>query len=139
MEASEYITDKEIRKVSSQFFKRSTNRLIKKAESITPTTLQAYSDLYLEYIHALDDYFTLCYTLEHRYIENVWPDKNNKLEVFDKLVWNTTSTSIFQIENFSILQSMFLQYQTAAIKSFNTYLKTILDSISQDIPKTETS
>ena len=139
MESSEHITDKEIRKVSSQFFKRSTNRLIKKAESITPTILQAYSDLYLEHIHALDDYFTLCYTLEHKYIENVWPDKNNKLEVFDKLVWNTTSTSIFQIENFSILQSMFLQYQTATIKSFNTYLKTILDSISQEMPKTETS
>lgn len=134
MESSEHITDREIRKVSSQFFKRSTNRLIKKSESTTLKMLQAYSDLYLEYIHALDDYFTLCYVLEHKFIENVWPDKNNELEAFDKTVWNTTSTSIFEIENFTILQNMFLQYQTAMIKSSSIYLKTILDNISEDTP-----
>jgi len=118
---------KEPAKIPSQLFKRSTTRTIKKIESDMQYYFQAYSDLYKEYLHVLDDYFSICYLLEHRFYENQLHDEKSILHVFDDMVWKTTSMTLSQIDSFVNMHRMFVHTYTSTIKSLDQSMHQLLD------------
>jgi hypothetical protein len=111
----------------SQLFKRSTTRIIRKAESKIPSYFQLYADFYREYMHAVDDYFAIYYLVEHKLFENKTAGRKARMQKLDELVWNTTNVTISQIETATNLHNLFTQTQISWIRAIDKCLHLMLD------------
>lgn len=121
------IKNSEPAKIPSQLFKRSTTRAIRKLESNIPYYFQAYSDMYRECLHVLDDYFMLYYIFEHKYYENQLHDEKSILHICDNMVWNTTNMMLLQMESFANIHKMFVQTYASIIKSVDQNMHRVLN------------
>lgn len=127
MNSNKFVKKSEAATAPSQIFKRSTTRLMRKAESKVPYYFQSYSDFYKEYLHALDDYFTMCYLLEHKLFENKISDGSNWIKKLDESVWSGTNISISQIETAANIYHLFAQVQISWIRTFDKQLHLMID------------
>jgi len=107
--------------------KSNTSSVIRKMESQIPSYVQEYSDLYVEYLHTMDDFFGTCYLSEKEFFDKLNIDQNT-LKVFDNLwsFWEKTATS--QIETSTNFMRGNVQMRISAIKSYDRYIHTMMDS-----------
>jgi len=110
--------------------KSKTSSVIRKMESQIPSYVQEYSDLYAEYLHTIDDLFGTCYISEKEFFDKLNIDQNT-LKVFDNFwsFWEKTATS--QIETSTNFMRANIQMRVSAIKSYDKYAHTIMDSYSK--------
>jgi len=110
--------------------KSKTSSVIRKMESQIPSYVQEYSDLYAEYLHAIDDLFGTCYISEKEFFDKLNIDQKT-LKVFDNFwsFWEKTATS--QIETYTNFMRANNQMRISAIKSYDKYVHTMMDSYAK--------
>jgi len=110
--------------------KSKTSSVIRKMESQIPLYVQEYSDLYAEYLHTIDDLFGTCYLSEKEFFDKLNIDQKT-LKGFDNLsgFWEKIATS--QIETSTNFMRAYVQMRISAIKSYDKYLHTMMDSYSK--------
>jgi len=110
--------------------KTKTSSVIRKMESQIPSYMQEYSDLYAEYLHTIDDLFGTCYLSEKEFFDKLNIDQNT-LKAFDNLsgFWEKIATS--QIETSTNFMRAYVQMRISAIKSYDKYVHTMMDSYSK--------
>jgi len=112
--------------------KSKTSSVIRKMESQIPSYTQEYSNLYAEYLHTIDDLFGTCYISEKEFFDKLNIDQKT-LKAFDNLwgFWEKAATS--QIEIFTNFMRANIQMRISAIKSYDNYAHTMMDSYSKMI------
>ena len=110
--------------------KSKTSSVIKKMESQIPSYVQEYSNLYAEYLHTIDDLFGTCYISEKEFFDKLNIDQKT-LKAVDNLwgFWEKAATS--QIEIFTNFMRANNQMRISAIKSYDKYAHTMMDSYSK--------
>ena len=110
--------------------KSKTSSVIRKMESQIPSYAQEYSDLYVEYLHTIDDLFGTCYLSEKEFFDKLNIDQNT-LKAFDNFwsFWEKTVTS--QIETSTNFMRTNNQMRISAIKSYDKYVHTMMDFYSK--------
>jgi len=110
--------------------KSKTSSVIRKMESQIPSYAQEYSDLYAEYLHTIDDLFGTCYLSEKEFFDKLSIDQKT-LKAFDNLwsFWEKITTS--QIETSTNFMRTYVQMRISAIKSYDKYVHTMMDSYSK--------
>ena len=99
-------------------------------ESQIPSYVQGCSDLYAEYLHTIDNLFGTCYLSEKEFFDKLNIDQKI-LKEFDNLsgFWEKIATS--QIETSTNLMRAFVQMRISAIKSYDKYVHTMMDSYAK--------
>ena len=110
--------------------KSKTSSVISKMESQIPSYVQEYSDLYAEYLHTIDDLFGTCYISEKEFFDKLNIDQKT-LKAFDNLsgFWEKIATS--QIETSTNFMRAYVQMRISAIKSYDKYVHTMMDSYAK--------
>jgi hypothetical protein len=110
--------------------KDNTTATIRKIESQLPTYVQLYSDLYIEYLHSLDNVFGTCYISQKEFFDKMGFDQKilaNLKEYWDAI----TSTFLTQIEMSTNFQSFYIKTRIEAIKSFNKYAQLSMENYTR--------
>ncbi|WP_162858561.1 hypothetical protein [Candidatus Nitrosotenuis aquarius] len=106
--------------------KNNTTKVIKKLESQIPPNIQTSSNLYMQYLHLLDDYFGTCYLWQKQYFDKLGFDKN-MLEAIDNY-WNVvTDLYCSQIEVVTGTQKSSADVQEKMMHLCDQYLHQALD------------
>ena len=110
--------------------KSKTSSVIRKMESQIPSYVQEYTDLYAEYLHTIDDLFGTCYISEKEFFDKLNIDQKT-LKAFDSFwsFWEKTTTS--QIETSTNFMRTNIQMRISAIKSYDKYAHTMMDSYAK--------
>ena len=129
-EKSEIKSVEQIKISVCDVMKSKTSSVIRKMESQIPSYAQEYSDLYAEYLHTIDDFFGTCYLSEKEFFDKLNIDQKT-LKAFDNLwsFWEKTATS--QIEVSTNFMRTNNQLRISAIKSYDKYVHTMMDSYSK--------
>ena len=119
--------------------KNNTTKVIRKIESQIPTNVQAYSDLYTNYLHLLDDYFGTCYLWQKEYFDKFGLDSKSLNAIND--YWEImTDLYCTQIDMISSAQKSNIDTRENMIKMCDQYIHQALDYygkvFSQTLSKT---
>jgi len=110
--------------------KEDTSEIIKKMESQVPVLFQNYSDIYTQYLHSLDDIFGTCYIAEKEFFDKLNIDQS----VLKQIKENSKIIKEIYFKNIEMSAKSFDEYakmRMDAIKSFDTYMHTTMDSYAK--------
>jgi len=110
--------------------KSKTSSVIRKMESQIPSYVQEYSDLYAEYLHTTDDLFGTCYLSEKEFFDKLNIDQKT-LKAFDNLSGFWEKITTLQIETHTNFMKTNNQMRISAIKSYDKYVHTMMDSYAK--------
>ncbi|HEY8110253.1 MAG TPA: hypothetical protein VIG05_05260 [Candidatus Nitrosotenuis sp.] len=106
--------------------KNNTTKVIKKIESQIPTNVQAYSDLYTNYLHLLDDYFGTCYLWQKEYFDKFGLDSKSLNAIND--YWEImTDLYCTQIDMIASAQKSNIDTRENMIKMCDQHIHQALD------------
>ena len=112
--------------------KNNTSEIIKKLESKTPSLMQKYSDLYMQYLHTIDDIFGTCYISEKEFFDKLNLDQNTLKEV-EKFSNSLTTISLNQIEASSKYLDAYMQMRVSALKTYDDFMHVMMDSYAKTL------
>jgi virulence-associated protein VapD len=112
--------------------KNNTSEIIKKIESKTPSLMQKYSDLYMQYLHTIDDIFGTCYISEKEFFDKLNLDQNVLKEV-EKFSNSLTAISLNQIEASSKYLEAYMQMRVSALKTYDDFMHVMMDSYAKTL------
>ena len=112
--------------------KNNTSEIIKKIESKTPSLMQKYSDLYMQYLHTIDDIFGTCYISEKEFFDKLNLDQNVLKEV-EKFSNSLTAISLNQIEASSKYLDAYMQMRVSALKTYDDFMHVMMDSYAKTL------
>jgi hypothetical protein len=112
--------------------KNNTSEIIKKIESKTPSLMQKYSDLYMQYLHTIDDIFGTCYISEKEFFDKLNLDQNTLKEV-EKFLNSLTAISLNQIEASSKYLDAYVQMRVSALKTYDDFMHVMMDSYAKTL------
>ncbi len=112
--------------------KNNTSEIIKKIESKTPSLMQKYSDLYMQYLHTIDDIFGTCYISEKEFFDKLNLDQNTLKEV-EKFSNSLTAISLNQIEASSKYLEAYMQMRVSALKTYDDFMHVMMDSYAKTL------
>ena len=112
--------------------KNNTSEIIKKIESKTPSLMQKYSDLYMQYLHTIDDIFGTCYISEKEFFDKLNLDQNTLKEV-EKFSNSLTAISLNQIETSSKYLEAYMQMRVSALKTYDDFMHVMMDSYAKTL------
>ena len=113
-----------------EIMKEDTSEIIKKIESQIPILFQNYSNIYTQYIHSLDDIFGTCYIAEKEFFDKLNIDQS----VLRQIKENSKIIKENYLQNIEMSTNLFDQYtkrRMEAIKTFDTYIHTTMDSYAK--------
>ncbi len=106
--------------------KNNTTKVIRKIESQIPTNIQAYSDLYTNYLHLIDDYYGTCYLWQKQYFDKLGLDSKAINAIND--YWNiVTDLYCSQIDMIASAQKSNIDTRENMIKMCDQYIHQALD------------
>jgi acetate kinase len=113
--------------------KEDTSDILKKMELKMPSVLQNYSNLYIAYLHMFDDVFDTCYIAEKEFFDNLNIDQGvlKQVKEISKAIKENC------LENIDVASKFFDEYvkmRTSAIKSFDIYFHTMMESYAKMLP-----
>jgi len=118
--------------------------VIRKIESQIPTNVQAYSDLYIHYLHLLDDYFGTCYLWQKRYFDKFGFDSQvlNAINDYWNIVTDLYCTQIDMIvdaqkSNITTRENMIKMCDQYIHQTLDYYGKVFSETLSKINEKTE--
>jgi hypothetical protein len=112
--------------------KNNTSEIIKKIESKTPSLMQKYSDLYMQYLHTIDDIFGTCYISEKEFFDKLNMDQNTLKEV-KKFSNSLTTISLNQIEASSKYLDAYMQMRISTLKAYDDFMHVMMDSYAKTL------
>ena len=110
--------------------KEDTSEVIKKMESKMPSMFQSYSDMYVKYLHTLDDVFGTCYIAEKEFFDKLNIDQG----ILRQIKQNSESMRKNNIESIDMATKFFDEYvkmHNSAINSFDNYAHTMMESYAK--------
>lgn len=106
--------------------KNNTTKVIRKLESQVPPNTQAYSDLYTQYLHLLDDYFGSCYLWQKQYFDRFGFDRQALNVIND--YWNVvTDLYCTQIDMITSTQKSNIDTRANTMKLCDQYIHQAMD------------
>jgi len=112
--------------------KNNTSEVIKKIESKAPLLTQKYSDLYVAYLHIIDDMFGTCYISEKEFFDklNLDPGILKQAEKFSNAI---TAMYLNQIESSSKYMEANIQMRESTLKVYDNFIHTMMDSYAKTL------
>ena len=107
--------------------KNNTSEVIKKLESKAPLLTQKYSDLYVTYLHTIDDIFGTCYISEKEFFDKLNLDQGILKQV-EKFSSALTGIYMNQIELSSKYLEGYIQMRLSALKTYDNFMHKMMDS-----------
>ncbi len=107
--------------------KNNTSEVIKKLESKAPLLTQKYSDLYVTYLHTIDDIFGTCYISEKEFFDKLNLDQGILKQV-EKFSSALTGIYLNQIELSSKYLEGYIQMRLSALKTYDNFMHKMMDS-----------
>jgi len=106
--------------------KKNTSDIVKKFESQTPSLIQKYSDLYIAFLHTIDDVFGTCYISEKEFFDKLNLDQD-VLKEMQKFSNSLTEMSLNQIESSSKYLEAYIQMRISALKTVDNFTHIMMD------------
>ncbi len=112
--------------------KNNTSKVIKKVESQAPSIMQKYSDLYMTYLHTIDDISGTCYISEKEFFDKLNIDQGILKQV-DKFSSALTTTYLNQIEISSKYLEGYIQMRVSALETYDNFMHIMMDSYAKTL------
>ncbi len=112
--------------------KNNTSEVIKKLESQAPLLTQKYSDLYVTYLHTIDDIFGTCYISEKEFFDKLNLDQGILKQV-EKFSSALTGIYLNQIELSSKYLEGYIQMRLSALKTYDNFMHKMMDSYAKTL------
>ncbi len=112
--------------------KNNTSQIMKKIESQSPSLIQKYSDLYMIYLHTIDDIFSTCYISEKEFFDKLDIDQGILKEA-EKLSKALTAIYIDQIELSSKYLEANIQMRVSALKTYDNFMHVTMESYAKTL------
>jgi len=110
--------------------KNNTSEIIKKMESQTPSLIQKYSDLYMAYLHTIDDIFGTCYISEKEFFDKLNLDQGILKEV-EKISNTITKSYLNQIDQSSKYLEAYTQMRVSSLQTYDNFMHVMMDSYAK--------
>ena len=110
--------------------KEDTSKIIKKMESKMPSVFQSYSDIYIKYLHTLDDVFGTCYIAEKEFFDKLNVDQG----ILRQIKQNSESMREIYVDNIDMTAKFFdenIKMRMDVIESFDNYAHIVMESYSK--------
>jgi len=132
MSETENISKTENKVSVCDIMKNNTSEVIKKMESKAPLLTQKYSDLYVAYLHSIDDMFGTCYISEKEFFDKLNLDQGilKQAEKFSNAI---TTMYLNQIESSSKYLEANIQMRESALKVYDNFIHTMMDSYAKTL------
>jgi len=112
--------------------KNNTSEVIRKLESQAPLLTQKYSDLYVTYLHTIDDIFATCYISEKEFFDKLNLDQGILKQV-EKFSSALTGIYLNQIELSSKYLEGYIQMRLSALKTYDSFMHKMMDSYAKTL------
>ncbi|NOQ44947.1 MAG: hypothetical protein GQ471_04765 [Nitrosopumilus sp.] len=112
--------------------KKNTSEVIKKMESQAPSLIQKYSDLYMAYLHTIDDIFGTCYISEKEFFDKLNLDQGILKEV-EKFSNALTAMSLKQIDQSSKYLEAYAQMRVSSLQICDNFMHVVMDSYAKTL------
>jgi len=132
MSKSESISKIENKVSVCDIMKNNTSEVIKKIESQAPSLIQKYSDLYVTYLHTIDDIFGTCYISEKEFFDKLNIDQGILKEA-EKFSGAFTAIYLDQIEFSSKYLEANIQMRVSALKTYDNFIHVMMDSYAKTL------
>jgi len=132
MSKTEIISKVENKVSVCDIMKNNTSKVIKKIESQAPLLTQKYSDLYVTYLHTIDDIFGTCYISEKEFFDKLNLDQGILKEV-EKFSTALTALYLDQIEFSSKYLEAYIQIRVSALKTFDNFMHVMMNSYAKTL------
>lgn len=112
--------------------KNNTSKVIKKLEAQIPSSVQQYSDLYITYLHTVDDIFGTCYIAEKELFDKLNLDQRvlREFQVFSNVL---TKTYLNQIEMSAKYVETYVQIRKSSLKTYDNFMHIMMDSYAKTL------
>ncbi len=112
--------------------KNNTSEVIKKIESQAPSLIQKYSDLYMTYLHTIEDISGTCYISEKEFFDKLNIDQGILKEA-EKFFSALTSMYLNQIEVSSKYLEANVQMRVLTLKTYDNFMHVMMDSYAKTL------
>lgn len=112
--------------------KNNTSEITKKIESQAPSLMQKYSDLYMTYLHTIDDISGTCYISEKEFFDKLNIDQGI-LKELEKFSGALTKIYLNQIEISSKYLEAYVQMRVSALKTYDNFVHVMMDSYAKTL------
>jgi len=112
--------------------KNNTSEVIKKIESQAPSLMQKYSDLYMTYLHTIEDISSTCYISEKKFFDKLNIDQGI-LKELEKFSGAFTTMYLNQIEISSKYLEANVQMRVSALKTYDNFMHVMMDSYAKTL------
>ncbi len=112
--------------------KNNTSKVIKKLEAQIPSSVQQYSDLYMTYLHTIDDIFGTCYIAEKEFFDKLNLDQG-VLREFQEFSNVFTKMYLDQIEMSAKYVETYVQTRKSSLKIYDNFMHTMMGSYSKTL------
>ena len=132
MSNAESITKIEKNVSVCDIMKNNTSQIMKKIESQSPSLIQKYSDLYMTYLHTMDDLFGTCYISEKEFFDKLNIDQGilRELEKFSNAL---TSMYLTNIETSSKYLETYIQMRVSSLTAYDNFVHVMMDSYAKTL------
>jgi hypothetical protein len=110
--------------------KNNTSEVIQKIESKFPTYAQLYTDLYIKYLHSIDDLYSECYLSQNEFFDKLGM-KVTTIQAFDAYWKSINNMIMFQIDMSANFAKMYVQFRIATIDSYDKVVHLMMDSYAR--------
>lgn len=132
MSTTENVSKVENKVSVCDIMKNNTSEIVKKLESQAPSLMQKYSNLYMTYLHTIDDVFGTCYISEKEFWDKLNIDQGilKQIEQFSSTL---TTMSLDQIEVSSKYLEAYIQMRVSALKTYDNFVHVMMDSFAKTL------
>ncbi len=112
--------------------KTNTSEVIKKMQSQMLLRMELLSDLYMKYLHSLDDLYGTCYIAEKEFYDKLPIDKDT-LQRWDNS-WKTWKQLLFlQMNATSEFEKGYVKVRKSTIDSYDNYMHLWMESYAKSL------
>ncbi|MBI5697674.1 MAG: hypothetical protein HZC29_04115 [Thaumarchaeota archaeon] len=112
--------------------KTNTSDVIKKMQSQMLLRMELLSDLYMKYLHSLDDLYATGYVTEKAFLDKI-PIDNNTLQAWDNY-WKTWKQLLFnQMDATSEFEKSYVNVRKSAIDFYDNYMHLWMESYAKSL------
>ena len=132
MSTTENVSKVENKVSVCDIMKNNTSEIVKKLESQAPSLMQKYSNLYMTYLHTIDDVFGTCYISEKEFFDKLDIDQGI-LKQIEQFSATLTTMSLDQIEVSSKYLEAYIQMRVSALKTYDNFVHVMMDSYAKTL------
>ena len=117
--------------------KTNTSEVIKKMQSQMLLRMELLSDLYMKYLHSLDDLYGTCYIAEKEFFDKLPIDKDT-LEMWDSY-WKTWKQLLFlRMDAASEFERGYVKVRKSTVDSYDSYMHLWMQSYAKSLAQINT-